>query len=88
MHVTDDRSRKRCVRCGGIGRPPRTVHGGCGGEPESCAGRCRPRPPLDSRPWNKTPPHLTIDPETGWPAVKCHQAFTSEDVYRCELDTT
>ena len=44
--------------------------------------------PLASRAWERTPPHLTIDPETGLPSVKCSQSFTSEDVYRCETDLT
>ena len=46
------------------------------------------RAPLDSHPSERTPPHLTIDPETGLPSVTCSQSFTSEDVYRCELDVT
>ena len=28
------------------------------------------------------PPHLSIDPDTGLPSVKCCQGFASEDVYR------
>ncbi len=44
--------------------------------------------PLDS-PWSeRVPPHLTIDTETGLPSVKCSQSFTSEDVFRSELDIT
>lgn len=43
--------------------------------------------PLESRPPEQAPPHLTIDPGTGLPSVKCSQSFTSEDVYRCEMDT-
>jgi hypothetical protein len=42
----------------------------------------------DSRPSERTPPHLTMDPETGFPLVKCSQPFTSEDVYRCEMDVS
>ena len=44
--------------------------------------------PSDSQPSERTPPHLTIDPDTGLPAVKCSQSFVSEDVYRSELDIT
>jgi hypothetical protein len=44
------------------------------------------RVPLEPEPPEQTPPHLTIDPETGLPSVKCSQTFTSEDVHRCEMD--
>lgn len=44
--------------------------------------------PVDSPASERTPPHLTIDSETGLPAVKCSQRFTSEDVHRSELDLT
>jgi hypothetical protein len=44
------------------------------------------RVPLESQPPEQTPPHLTIDPETGLPSVRCSQTFTSEDVHRCEMD--
>jgi hypothetical protein len=44
------------------------------------------RVPLDSQPPEGVPPHPTIDPETGWPLVKCSQSFTSEDVCRYEMD--
>ena len=43
---------------------------------------------LNSQSSERIPPHLTIDPETGLPSVKCNQGFTSEDVYRCETDMT
>ncbi len=44
------------------------------------------RVPVDRQPPEQTPPHLTIDPETGLPSLKCSQIFTSEDVHRCEMD--
>jgi len=44
--------------------------------------------PPDSASEEPGPSHLTVDPETGWPSVRCSQSFTSEDVYRSELDTT
>ena len=34
----------------------------------------------------RSPAHLAIDPEKGFPSVKCSQSFTSEDVYRSEQD--
>jgi hypothetical protein len=43
------------------------------------------RVPLEPQPPEQTPPHLTIDPETGLPSVKCSQPFTSEDVHRREM---
>jgi hypothetical protein len=42
--------------------------------------------PSDSAFEEHVPPHLTIDPATGWPSVKCSQSFTSEEVYRREQD--
>jgi hypothetical protein len=47
-----------------------------------------PRVSLDSPPSERIPPHLAIDPQTGWPSVRCDQSFTSEDVYRSEMDLT
>ncbi|MHB0959314.1 MAG: hypothetical protein ACYC0X_23415 [Pirellulaceae bacterium] len=45
------------------------------------------RVPLESQPSEQTPPHLTIDPGTGLPSVKCSRTLTSDDVRRCEMDT-
>ncbi len=41
---------------------------------------------LEAQPSERTPPLLTIAPDTGWPSVKCNQSFATEDVYRCETD--
>jgi hypothetical protein len=45
------------------------------------------RVPVDAQPPEQAASHLTIDPGTGLPSVKCSQTFTSEDVHRCEMDT-
>jgi len=44
--------------------------------------------PLNSHLSEPIPPHLSIDPETGLPSVRCSRSFTSEDVSRCEMDMT
>jgi hypothetical protein len=44
--------------------------------------------PVDFHPPQQPPPHVIIDPQTGLPSVMCDRSFTSEDVYRIEMDMT